>query len=269
MYKLIACDVDETLLTNKHEVTPLVKQKIHEAMEQGVVFALATGRGFMMVQDILKDLGLHNMKNEYVISFNGGSLTENFENREIIFKGLSFDLAERIFKLGLNYPDVGIHLYTDTDMYLYNYVADEQHLVDLGAKVMKEPSIDFAKEMTIAKIIFQNYDTDYLVEIHDEILPHLEGEVSMSYSSNRYLEINADGISKGETLLKLADKLGIKQEETLAIGDNSNDITMIEAAGLGVAVGNAVDALKEVADVIMDETNDESAVAHVIEKYVL
>ncbi len=93
--------------------------------------------------------------------------------------------------------------------------------------------------------------------------------MDVSYSSNRYIEFNQKGVNKGSGLLTLAKLLGIRQEETIAIGDNFNDLSMILAAGLGVGVQNTVEDMKPLCDVITEATNNEGAVAEVIERYIL
>ena len=91
----------------------------------------------------------------------------------------------------------------------------------------------------------------------------------MSYSSNRYLEFNARGVNKGAGLMRLADMLGVPREQTIAIGDNYNDLSMVEAAGLGVLMANAPEELKPRADYVTHDDNDAGGVAEVIEKFVL
>jgi hydroxymethylpyrimidine pyrophosphatase-like HAD family hydrolase len=93
--------------------------------------------------------------------------------------------------------------------------------------------------------------------------------MDVSYSSNRYIEFNRRGVNKGAGLLNLAMLLGIRQEETIAIGDNYNDLSMIRAAGLGVGVANTVPEMKNQCDVITRATHEDGAVAEVIETYIL
>ncbi len=96
-----------------------------------------------------------------------------------------------------------------------------------------------------------------------------KGTVSVSYSSNRYLELNKHGVNKGEAMLKLAELLGIKKEETIAVGDNFNDMSMLNAAGLSVAAGNAVAAVKKSCKYVCKNDNNEGVLAEVIEKFIL
>ena len=111
-----------------------------------------------------------------------------------------------------------------------------------------------------------NYD-DKLEQIEDD-LSDVTGDMSISYSSGRFLEFNRKGVDKGAALKILADRLGVPMSETMALGDNYNDLTMIKAAGLGVAVANSVPEVKEAAGYVSDKTNDEDAAADAIERFV-
>ena len=93
--------------------------------------------------------------------------------------------------------------------------------------------------------------------------------MDVSYSSNRFIEFNHTGVNKGTGLMSLAGMLGVKTEETIAIGDNFNDLSMIKAAGLGVGVANSIEGIKKDCDYITKASNDEGAVAEVIEKFIL
>ena len=270
MYKLIACDMDETLLNTKdRKVSAKNVETIQRARQKGVKFVPATGRGYRSIQGTLEELGLINLPNEYVISFNGGAIVENQNNRLLHFDGISFELAEEFFKRGLNY-DVCIHVYTLDTVYVYNFTDNEKAYLNGRMEVEEffDKNINFLKGQEIVKALYVNTNQDYLHKIEAE-LKDITADVDVSYSSNRYIEFNHKGVNKGQGLLNLAKRLGIKQEETIAIGDNFNDISMIEAAGLGVGVANCVEGIKPQCDYITSTTCDEDAVAEVIDKFIL
>ena len=100
-------------------------------------------------------------------------------------------------------------------------------------------------------------------------LSGITGDMDVSYSSNRYLEFNQKGVNKGSGLRKLAELLGVDMKDTIAIGDNYNDLTMIQAAGLGVGVGNTVEELKPLCDYVTAADYNHGAVAEVLRKFVL
>ena len=270
MYKLIACDLDETLLNTKNRKVSIKNvETIQKARQKGVKFVPATGRGYRSIQGTLEELGLINLPNEYVISFNGGAIVENQNNRLLHFDGITFELAEALFNRGLEY-DVCIHVYTLDTVYVYNFTDNEKAYLNGRMEVEEffEKNIDFLKGQEIVKALYVNTDQDYLHKIAED-LKDITADVDVSYSSNRYIEFNHKGVSKGQGLLNLAERLGIKQEETIAIGDNFNDLSMIEAAGLGVGVANCNEGIKPHCDYITTATCDEDAVSEVIEKFVL
>jgi hypothetical protein len=269
MYKIIACDLDETLIRTDRKISDEDKEAIKKANKQGVKFVLATGRGFNSVQGTLKELGLYDLEDEYVISYNGGAITENKGNRLLHFEGIPFELAEQFYKRGLDY-DVCIHIYTKDMVYAYNYVQEEIEYLAGRQEVTEifDRNIDFLKGQDIVKALYMNTDFAYLKKIEND-LKDITRNIDVSFSSNRYIEFNHQGVNKGQGLLSLAELLGVKREETIAIGDNYNDLSMIKAAGLGVGVQNAVEGMKKDCDYITKATCNENAVAEVINKFVL
>jgi hypothetical protein len=221
------------------------------------------------VQETLKELGLYDLENEYVISYNGGAITENKGNKMLHFEGIPFELAQEFYRRGLDY-DVCIHIYTKDMVYAYNYVQEEIDYLAGRMEVTEifDRNIDFLKGQDIVKALYMNTDFAYLKKIEED-LKDITQNVDVSFSSNRYIEFNHQGVNKGQGLLSLAELLGVKREETIAIGDNYNDLSMIKAAGLGVGVQNSAEGMKKDCDYITQATCNENAVAEVINKFVL
>ena len=269
MYKIIACDLDETLLDDRHEVSARNVQAIQKARELGVHFVPATGRGYNSIGNTLQDLGLQEKQDEYVISFNGGAITENKDSRLMELSGISFEEAREIFARGLNY-DVCIHIYTQHEVYVYNFVQSERDYLagHMEVKEIFAHDIEFLRGQEIVKALYMNTDQEYLRRIESE-LKDVTGDMDVSFSSNRYIEFNRRGVNKGKGLLKLAELLGVDPADTIAIGDNFNDLSMLRAAGLGIGVRNAAEGIRDYCDFITQATNNEHAIAEVIEKFVL
>lgn len=268
-YKIIACDLDETLLDSHRSISPKNLEAIRKACELGVKFVPATGRGYGSVEPTLKELGLSQKREEYVISFNGGAITENYEHRLLHFQGISFELAQELYQRGQRY-DVTIHIYTREMMYLYNAAPEDFQSLSARMKVtqISGDNIDFLKGTDIVKALYMNTDHQYLRQIERDYAD-LAPQMDVSYSSNRFIEFNRRGVNKGAGLLSLARLLGVSPEETIAIGDNFNDLSMIKAAGLGVGVKNSIEGIRQDCGYITEADNDHSAVAEVIEKFVL
>lgn len=270
-YKLIASDMDETLLNDHHKICQRNIDLIMEAKKKGIKFVPATGRGFMSIQHDLKILGLYDELGEYVISFNGGALTENKDNHLMYFEGLSFEKTKEIFEYGLQ-CDVCQHVYTKDKLYVFNLSESEAERIKnqkVECEIMTNNSIDFLKDEPISKILYQNTNVPYLMSLEPKMKHIWEGECTVSYSSNRYMEFNKIGVDKGNGLKKLAEILGIDIEETIAVGDNYNDMPMLEVAGLSVAAANAVDDVKKACDITTQADNNEGVIAEIIERFIL
>lgn len=270
-YKVIASDMDETLLNDQHVICQRNIDLIRLAKEKGVKFVPATGRGFMSIQRDLKLLGLYDIPQEYVISFNGGALTEDKNNQLLYFEGLSFEKTKEIFEFGLQ-QDVCQHIYTKDKVYVFNLSESEAKRIQeqqVECEIMTENSMDFLKDEPISKILFQNTDVPYLMSLEPQMKSITEGMCAVSYSSNRYMEFNKIGVDKGEGLKHLAQIIGVDLSECIAVGDNYNDLPMLEVAGLSVAAGNAVDDVKKVCDVVTKADNNEGVIAEIIERFIL
>ena len=143
-------------------------------------------------------------------------------------------------------------------VYAYKFVQEEiDYLAGrMEVKEIFDDHIDFLKGQEIVKVLYMNTDYDYLKKSEDD-LKDITGDLDVSYSSNRYIEFNHQGVNKGQGLKKLADILGVDIKETIAIGDNFNDLDMIENVGLGVAMGNAPDEIKQAANRVTASHNDD------------
>ena len=270
MYKIIACDLDETLLTtDERKVSAKNISAIRAARAQGVKFVVSTGRGFPSVSGTLTELGLVNQPGEYVISFNGAAITENNGNRLLHCVDIPFETVEKLFKRGEAF-DLGAHIYTLDKVYGYRFTDNERAYLAgrMEVEMRDDWDMDFLRGDTIVKILFVNPDQNYLWQMEREFAD-LSAGLTVSFSSNRYIEFSPAGVDKGSGLLKLAEMLGVDREDTIAIGDNFNDLSMIRAAGLGVGVANCVDGIKADCNYITHATNDEAAVAEVIDKFIL
>ncbi len=270
MYRMILSDLDETLLVN-HHVPDFNREAVQKLSDKNVKFVPATGRAFNMIREILQELGTYEKENEYAICFNGGLIVENKNERILRFQGLSYEKAKKMFDLAEKF-DVCVLIFTLDYCYIFRADPDEverKTLQKAPFRVIDEYDMSFLKEDKIAKILFERRDMDYLKSIEKQLQPLIQDEYAISYSSHRYIEFNAPGISKGNALLWLSDYLGIRQEETIAIGDNYNDVAMIQNAGLGVCVSSATPDIQAIADYVTSVDYDQGAVKEVIEKFIM
>ncbi|EOS59433.1 cof-like hydrolase [Firmicutes bacterium M10-2] len=269
MIKLIVSDLDETLLSTDRSVSVKNREWIQKAKQKGIKFVCATGRGYSSIQGTLEEIGLKNKSGEYTISYNGGAITENKENRLIHFEGLDFNIANQLFQKGLSY-DVCIHVYTLDTVWIYRIFDGEREYLKgrMEFTLFDAQDLSFLEGEEIVKVLYVDTNRNHLNEIAKD-LESITKDLDVSFSSNRYLEFNKKGVNKGNAALRLGEMLGIDASEIAAIGDNLNDLSMIKAAGLGVGVHNTVEEMKDECDIILEQTNDEDAIAEFIERFVL
>ncbi|KRL00623.1 Cof-type HAD-IIB family hydrolase [Liquorilactobacillus capillatus] len=271
MYKMVTCDLDETLLTDDKKITPENIKLIQTAAAKGIYFVPNTGRNYLTVQKNLRELGLFQKKNEYVISFNGGAIVENKDNRFLKVNPMSFETIAQLFKLGVEH-NYCIHVYSLHELYIWNM--NQNEIAYLSGRIngwvdLEEDNIEKLRGKELVKILFFVPAAKERRELREFVTENINDNLNITFSSDRYIEFNDPAADKGRATLQLGEQLGIKPAEIIAIGDNSNDLPMIQKAGLGVCVSNGKDFVKEHANYITKRDNNHSAVAEVIEKFIL
>ncbi len=269
MYKIIACDLDETLLNDQHQISQKDIESIKKATALGVKFVIGTGRPFNSAYEDLKKLDLYDKADEYVISFNGSVITENKGNRVISSIEMPFEKINELYKKGVEF-DTCIHAYSIDTVYVYNYFDFEREYIEgrMNIKEIFDRDLENYRHDTFIKLLFADLDHKVLESYRDR-MTELIDDVELSFSSNRYIEFNMKGIDKGRGLRALADYLNIDIRDTIAVGDNVNDLPMIKAAGLGIGVRNVNPRIKDECDYILDSSNNEDPMTEVIDKFIL
>ena len=266
--KLITIDIDDTLVNTAKQVTPRVKAALQEATAQGVKVVLTTGRPLPGVQEYLDELGLNHQDDQYAITYNGG-VVQTTNGEELGGKELAYSDYLRLREVA---DELGAYLQVETIDAAYtsakeiNYWASRENFLIKMPLIIK-PVDEMDPNDHYVKFMFIGDEAD--IDSWRDALP---ADVKEAYyivkSTPQHVEFMHKDATKGSGLLTLVAKLGIDRSETMALGDQQNDVTMIEAAGLGVAMGNAVPEVKAVADV---ETTTQNAdgVGVAVEKWVL
>ena len=267
MYKLIALDMDGTLLTTDKKVTSRTEAAIKAAEAKGVKIVLASGRPLAGISRYLDELDL--LKGEdYVLSFNGG-LVLNTKSEEIVSKvSLSGSDLKYIYKISKEL-NVNIHAYSVKDGLIApktsKYTEYEATINEIDININDFNEVDDDEDIIKVMMIDPQ-------EILDPAIEKLPSEIYEKYSVFKsapfFLEFTHKEVDKGLGLKRLGEHLGIKKEEIIACGDAGNDLSMVKYAGLGVAMENAIPEVKEVANYITT-SNDEDGIANVIEKFIL
>ena len=289
MYKLIAIDIDGTLLNSKGEISIKNKKAIQKAIQKNVEIVLTSGRPIMSVKNLANEIGANN----YMICGNG-AITYDIQNEEIIYdRFIEKDKVLQIIKI-CEQNSIFYTLYTkdeiltkklNYDILFYNQEnASKEESKKTNIKIVQniEEHVEKSKREKYLKINICDYDKSVfeniirkLREINDiDVLDvgHMSRktikdgnqEFCMEYY---YTEITNTDVDKWNALENLINKLGIKKEEVIAIGDNVNDSKMVENAGLGVVMGNAAPYIKENADFVAKD-NDSDGVAQIIEENI-
>ena len=271
-YKLVAVDLDGTLLNEEKKISKENLKYIKLAIEKGVKFVLCSGR----IPYALRSFKEIIPGNEALICCNGGEIIN--EEGQCIYKNmLSQEEASKAIEI-LRERATSYHFYFEDALCTENVERAMNFQKFFNAKIVKSlqmeirilpDAIKFINEKTEGtdKIVVIDGDYAYLEELRERIERELGLEVTKSDKNN--IEIMKKGINKGAGLKILADYYNIPLEECIAIGNDENDITMIEAAGLGVAMENAHNKIKERANYVTENDNDHDGIAEVLKKYVL
>lgn len=267
MYKLIALDMDGTLLKGDNTISLKTKEALRLAKERGIKIVISTGRPIQGVMKYLEELDLIN-DDEYVLAYNGSSVYSTKNLTPIIRNGLSGREVKDIYRLSKEL-NVEFHGFVDDCCIAprenkYTKAEIEHNHIDVKI-------LDFEKDIQdedfVIKVMLLK-DKDELDEavkkIPNEYFEKFNGVRSVSF----IFEFMNKNCSKSSGLKALAEHLNISPNEIIAFGDGENDIDMLEFAGLGVAMENASDNVKSKADYVT-LSNEEDGVAHVIINKIL
>ena len=263
MYKLIAVDLDGTLLNSEHQLSGRNRQAILDVVDAGVIFSLSTGRP---LQGVAAIIDIFDADLPFTI-YNGAMIITSRSN-EILFESeLDGGLAEEVVRLG-QARGTSILLYKDGALYVSEINDTVKRYTSVVGVVPNVPD-DLAKfaAQGVTKIVWRDKPAR-IATLQDEVRPYVEGRINCSSSHPTLLEFFDINSSKGAAMRRIGDIYDIAQSEMMAIGDAYNDISMIEYAALGIAMGNAPQEIKDLADAVT-LTNNEDGVAEAIYRFVL
>lgn len=267
MYKLVALDMDGTLLNSQKAVSPRTKQAIQAARDNGVQVVLASGRPLEGMTKYLDELGMTG-ENDYVLSYNA-SLVQRVESKTVIRKQIMTGRdAKNIASLANDFGTF-IHAFTPERGLItpQNNPYTEHESVINGVPTTVLDFAELADDEEVIKVMMVA-DPEILTAAINQLPESLYSQYTVVQSAPFFLELMNPNSNKGTGVAMLAEHLGLDASEVICMGDAGNDHHMIKYAGLGVAMGNATDDLKAIANHVTD-TNDNDGVAKVIEEFVL
>jgi len=266
-YPLIVSDFDGTLSRTDETIAEETLAAIEEYKNSGGHFALCTGRMLVSILPIARELGLSGL----VACFQG-SVVADIESGNLVVDGYIPNSGAAEVCRTLEEMHAHVHVY-DTECYYSNsdneYLAHYERIVGVKA-IMKtdEPLSVFIENsgIRVRKLLILVDPSE-----RDRIMNVLQEKYGKDYyvtcSAAFLVEVTNRNYSKATALAKIAEYYGLSLQQTIAVGDSLNDLPMIEAAGLGIAVNNAENTLKEKANVTLDASNDEDAIGEIIRKY--
>jgi len=268
MIKLIAVDMDGTLLNNEKHIAEAQREALKKAASAGIKVVLCTGRPLFGVLPLYKELDLSS--NEGYAILNNGCEIRKTENWTLV---RSFELTgKEIFYLHSLVKDYDIDFTLSDDKYYFcvgkkpnKYTVRDGELVYVPiTEITLEEAMSGKYRMFKAMYVG---DMDELTKFQENLPADINKFYSICRSQKIILEAMPVGADKGQTLKFLVEQLGIERSEVMAIGDGNNDVEMLEYAGIGVAMANGTEAAKNSAKYITD-TNENDGVSKVIYKYV-
>lgn len=266
--KLVTIDVDGTLINSQGEVSAHTQEVIKKAIGNGVKIVIASGRPLPGTKKFFDMFGIDNSDDQYAINYNG-AMAMTTSGKIIIRETLTLDDYKVIAKFA---DENGIQHQFETDKNIIvtnplipKFAVFEATLT--SAQIWYRPMSDLEESLPVAKIMLIDEEGS-INDVWNKIPDSFKEKYNIVRSHANFIEFVKKGVSKGNALKHLSEKLNIPIEETMSIGDQGNDLSMIEAAGIGVAMGNAVEEVKQAADFVTSN-NDEDGVAKAIEKFVL
>lgn len=263
--KLLVLDLDGTLTNSRKEVTSATRTAVLDMLSRGHKCMLASGRAISGIAPIAEELDFGNYGG-YILAFNGGKIM-NYLTKEIIYQQtVPHEFLSTLDDFALKH-NCGLITYHDKELVSANII-DKFITMESGIEHLPIHEVDNLAgyvDFPIYKCIM-TADSDHAAKC-EIILRNLIGDQLDVYRSDPFfIEIVPKGVDKAASIAKMLPILGIKREDCIACGDGFNDIGMIKFAGIGVAMGNAQQVVKDAADVIT-LSNDEDGIVPVIEKY--
>ncbi len=266
-YRVLAFDIDGTLTNSEKKITPRTREAILEAAGLGCTVAIASGRPRAGVTAYAEELELKK-NGGYILALNGGLLERCADGAVISESMLPMEYYGEICGLA---EACGVNLLTyDGDTVISERLDDRYLEIEAAINGLGKKRVESLIEYLTYRVpkFLMLGDGDYLEKIEPQVRAALGGRMEVYRSEPFFLEILPKNVDKAQGLSRLLDFLGASREELIAFGDGFNDISMLDYAGLGVAMGNAHERVKGHADIVAPG-NDEDGIAYIIEKYVL
>lgn len=268
--KVLFLDMDGTTLDDKKQMSKENLDALRRVTEAGHEVVVTTGRTDTSAGYVRKHYGLDQIGCRYMIVYNGAAI-------------LDCETGERLFsqKLSMEYAKELIDAARRENLYIHTYIGDrvlterdDENLAVYLKRTSMEAQVvpdmkQALKEQPYKLLAVDVRNPDRLHAFLNRQSAWAKGKVDMYFSCREYLEMVSEGVSKGAALLRFCELMNIPVQNTVAAGDEGNDLSMIRAAGVGCAVANAQDEVKAAAGYVTQNDNNHSAIAEIVEKFAL
>lgn len=269
MKKILYMDLDATLLSDDKTVSEGNRNAILRMLAEGHYVAFATGRTLESAKKVARELALI-MPGCYMVVYNGAVVYDSENDKVLARRSLPLGVVEEIFARA-EAAGIFVQTYQAADVIAKKYTRELQTYVTRNRLnyQLAENILEALEDEPEKVLLIDLDDREHLVKFQKENLAWEQGKCESFFSCKEYLEYCPIGTNKGMGVGLLTKILGLPPEAVIAVGDEENDISMIEKAHIGVAMKNAIPALKAVADYVTERDNNHDGVAEVIEKFVL
>ncbi len=268
-YQVLVLDLDGTLTNSKKEITPETREALIYIQKIGKKVVLASGRPTKGVLPLSEQLHLSDY-GSCILSFNGARITDCRSGQIMYNRYLPQDALEPAFRLAWSFAGEGADILTYTEDCIISGIQPNRYTL-LESRINHMPvleSRDFMADIPrqINKFLATG-EPEVISRMKAVMTAHFRSYLNIYCSDPFFLEIMPKGVDKAHALVKLLGSLGLSTRQMICCGDGYNDITMIETAGLGVAMANAQPSVRNSADYIT-KSNDENGVLHVINTFI-
>jgi Cof subfamily protein (haloacid dehalogenase superfamily) len=273
--KVIIMDVDGTLTNSEKKITEKTKNALIRAQEEGVILVLASGRPTSGLMDYAKELKMDE-HHGLLVSFNGAKVVECQTNKLLFNEAMSVKEGQAVLE---HMKKFDVKPMIDKDDYLFvndvyncnvQYKDKPFNVIQYESrggkfKLCEKDDLAAFADYPLNKILTAG-DPEYLKENYEEMMEPFKDTLSCMFTGPFYFEFTAKGIDKAKALDTVLIPMGYKKEEMIAFGDGHNDASMVKYAGIGIAMANAVEDLKEIADEVT-LSNEDDGIAYALSKY--
>ncbi len=268
--RFVALDLDGTLLDDRKHLPADNREALQEVERRGLFISIASGRMISTIETIEAQLGIDSI----IIAYNGAKvLGQSREGRPLlVHKPVPAEIAEFFIRFSQEHGYL-LNLYYEDRLYAEDGLLRRPFMEIYSTRTGAEYNLVSSLEKEFAgvcptKLILLTHRSER-DRLHDELGAKLSGQAFITKSEPEYLEIMAAGVDKGSVFPLIANHYGVLTDEMMAVGDAENDIGMLRAAGLGVALANSPSEVKAAADVVTERTNNDGGAAEAIRRWAL